>query len=387
MKQIGVYIHIPFCKKKCYYCDFISYPNKEKWIQEYVECIKKEIKQVSKCNKIAIENNEDEEFEIKTIYIGGGTPSYIDGQYIKEILETIKNNFCIEKEAEITIEINPGIVDKQKLELYKEAGVNRLSIGLQSANDETLKTIGRIHTYEEFKQAYNLAKEVGFSNINIDLMLGIPNQTIDEIEENLNEIIKLEPTHISIYSLIVEENTKIQKQIEEGILHLPEEELERRMYWTAKRKLEEAGFKHYEISNFAKPEYESKHNTDCWNQEEYIGFGAAAHSYTNGVRYSNLEDIEKYIKNIKQDKPENNFIFHEKQTHRSKIEEYMLLSLRKIDGVNIQEFIKKFNGNPIYIFKKELQKLEKQGLIEIGKNIKLTNKGIDLANLVWEEFV
>lgn len=387
MKKIGMYIHIPFCKKKCNYCDFISYSNKSEWIKEYIECIQEEIKQVAKCNQIALENKEDEAIIIKTIYIGGGTPSYIDGEYIKEILETAKNNLVIEQDAEITIEVNPGTINKEKLLLYKQAGINRLSIGLQSTNDKTLKTLGRIHSYEEFGKCYQLAREVGFENINVDLMIGVPNQSIQEIEDNIEKIIKLDPTHMSVYSLIVEDNTKLQRQIESKELQLPEEEIERKMYWLVKQKLEKAGFIHYEISNFAKKGYESKHNMDCWNQEEYIGFGAAAHSYTNGVRYSNTEDIDEYIKNIKQDKPENNFIFHEKQTHSNKIQEYMLLNLRKIEGVNIAKFIEKFHGNPIYIFKEELEKLEVQGLIEIDENIKLTNKGIDLANLVWEEFV
>jgi len=387
MKELGMYIHIPFCKKKCYYCDFISYSNKSEWIEEYITCIKEEIKQVAKCNQIALENKEDEAIIIKTIYIGGGTPSYIDGQYIKEIIETARNYLTIDPNAEITIEINPGTVDINKLELYKKAGINRLSIGLQSSNQKTLEILGRIHSYKEFEDAYKTAKKIGFDNINVDLMIGVPNQSIQEVEEGIEKIIKLNPNHISVYSLIIEENTKIQKQIENKELKLPDEKIEREMYWLVKQKLEEAGFIHYEISNFAKKGYESKHNLDCWSQKEYIGFGAAAHSYTNGIRYSNIEDLQTYIQNIKQDKPENNFIFHEKQTHSSKIQEYMLLNLRKLEGVNINKFIEQFNGNPIYIFKEELEKLEKQGLIQIEENIKLTEKGIDLANLVWEEFV
>jgi len=387
MKELGMYIHIPFCKKKCHYCDFISYSNKSEWIEEYITCIKEEIKQVAKCNQIALENKEDEAIIIKTIYIGGGTPSYIDGQYIKEIIETARNYLTIDPNAEITIEINPGTVDINKLELYKKAGINRLSIGLQSSNQKTLEILGRIHSYKEFEDAYKTAKKIGFDNINVDLMIGVPNQSIQEVEEGIEKIIKLNPNHISVYSLIIEENTKIQKQIENKELKLPDEKIEREMYWLVKQKLEEAGFIHYEISNFAKKGYESKHNLDCWSQKEYIGFGAAAHSYTNGIRYSNIEDLQTYIQNIKQDKPENNFIFHEKQTHSSKIQEYMLLNLRKLEGVNINKFIEQFNGNPIYIFKEELEKLEKQGLIQIEENIKLTEKGIDLANLVWEEFV
>lgn len=387
MKPLGMYIHIPFCKKKCQYCDFISYENQMEWVEEYVTCLKKEIEQVGRCNQLDEKQGIDERIEIQTIYIGGGTPSYIKETYITEILETIRKNFLIQSDAEITIEVNPGTVNKQKLEQYKQAGVNRLSIGVQSTKKETLALLGRIHSYEEFCQVYQWAREVGFTNINVDLMLGVPNQTLEEMEENLEKIISLNPEHISVYSLIVEENTRLQERIEKGEFNLPSEELERKMYWLVKDTLEEAGWQHYEISNFAKQGYESKHNMDCWNQKEYMGFGVAAHSYTNGVRYSNIEKIEDYINNIKEDKPENNFIFHEKQTHHSKLQEYMMLGLRKMEGVNIQEFIQKFQGNPMFIFQKELDKLQKQELIEIGDDIKLTSKGIDLANLVWEEFV
>ena len=387
MKDIGIYVHIPFCKKKCNYCDFTSHCNKDELIEEYIKWLTYEIQQVAKGNKLDSKEGLDELVNIKTIYIGGGTPSYIDSKYIKQIMNTITTNFNIGKNPEITIEINPGTVNKQKLNDYKKSGINRISIGLQSTQNEILKLIGRIHTYEEFLKTYNLVKEVGFENINVDLMIGIPNQTLEHTQTSIKEIIKLEPKHISVYSLILEEGTKLEEEVKHNKLKLPEEELERTMYWDVKQDLEEAGYMHYEISNFAKKGYESKHNMDCWSQKEYIGFGVAAHSYTNGVRYSNIEELEEFIDNFKKDKLEDNIIFHEKQTHSSKIKEYMLLNLRKIKGVNIEEFIKKFNGNPKYIFKNELEKLENQGLIEVNENIKLTNKGIDLANIVWEEFV
>jgi len=263
-----------------------------------------------------------------------------------------------------------------------------LSIGLQETNDNHLKAIGRIHTYEEFLVTYNIAKEVGFENINTDLIIGIPKQTIKDIENSIDKLVSLDLKHISVYSLILEENTKLEKLIEEGKLKLPDENLERDMYWSAKRKLEEAGYNHYEISNFAKKGYESKHNLDCWNQNEYIGFGVASHSYTDNARYSNIDDIVKYINNFKIGQDIDNIIFHEKQNKQSKMKEYMLLGLRKIKGISIKEFKNKFIENPIFIYKDEINKLVKQGLIEIdGDHIKLTNKGIDLANLVWQEFV
>ena len=387
-KEIGIYVHIPFCKRKCNYCDFCTYENKENFIPEYIKYLLQEIQEVGEANQKDAESNLDDLFLVKTIYIGGGTPSFIDSSYIVQILETIQQYYKVDNQAEITIEVNPGTVNIEKLGDYKKAGVNRLSIGLQSTHEHLLKTIGRIHGYYDFLDTYRFAREAGFQNINVDLMIGLPDQTILEVEDSLDEIISLEPEHVSVYSLIVEENTKLQKQIEDGTLKLPEEELERNMYWKVKEKLEQNDYIHYEISNFAKEKHESKHNMDCWNQKEYIGFGVAAHSYTNGVRYSNVETIEEYIHNFKIGKQEDNFVFHEKQTITAKQKEYMLLGLRKIQGVSIQEFKNKFVENPIYLYHTELEKLVNEELLEIdGDWIKLTKKGLDLANLVWEEFV
>jgi len=381
IKKIGIYVHIPFCKQKCYYCDFVSYAKCEEKVEKYIQALKKEIKQeVKKIDK--------EKYIIDTIYIGGGTPSLIDGKYIKEIVDTIKENYIITNEAEITIELNPGTVNKEKLKLYKEIGINRLSIGLQSTKNKILKDIGRIHTYEDFLECYNLARKVGFENINVDLMLALPNQKIIDVEESLKEVMKLNPNHISFYSLIVEENTPIDKMLEQGKIKLPDEEIERNMYWRVKQILEENNYLHYEISNFAKEGYESKHNLNCWNQEEYLGFGLASHSYFNNKRYSNIENIEEYIRNIEQANFEKNIIISEIQKEEDKKKEYMLLGLRKIEGINIQEFKNKFVDNPIYVFHNELEKLVNQNLIEIDLNqIKLTAKGLDFANIVWEEFV
>lgn len=374
-KEIGIYIHIPFCKQKCYYCDFISYCNKDDLIKDYIQAVKKELE----LQKI--------KSQITTVYIGGGTPSYIDSKYIREIMEEIKQK-NISEEAEITIEVNPGTVTKEKMQEYKESGINRLSIGLQSIQDDLLKQIGRIHNFEQFLETYKIARKVGFKNINVDLMLGLPNQRIKDLKESLEEIIKLNPEHISVYSLIVEENTPISNKIEKGELQLPEEETERNMYWYVKNTLELNGYKHYEISNFAKKDYESKHNINCWRQKEYIGIGASAHSYRDIIRYSNTENIEEYIKNVKKGNLERNRIIHEIQKEDDTRKEFMLLGLRQIDGIKISEFKNKFGDNPIYLYRQELNKLVSEKLITIDDdNIRLTNKGIDLANLVWEEFV
>lgn len=386
-KQIGLYIHIPFCKRKCSYCDFCSYAEKQDLISKYIKCLLQEIKEVGRNNRADFENGKDDLFSVKTIYIGGGTPSLIESKYIVQIMEEIKSNFELDENAEITIEVNPGTVTLEKLEDYNKVGINRLSIGLQSTHEHLLKEIGRIHTYLDFLDTYRFAREADFENINVDLMIGLPNQTLAEVQDSIEEIVSMEPEHISVYSLILEEGTPLFKKVEEG-LELPDEELERKMYWTVKRILEANGYNHYEISNFAKQGYESKHNLDCWNQKEYIGFGVAAHSYTNGIRYSNIENLEQYIKNYEEDKTEENLVFHEKQDMEAMQKEYMLLGLRKIDGVSIQEFKIKFVANPVFLYHDKLEKLVNEELVEIdGDQIKLTNKGLDLANIVWEEFI
>ena len=374
-KEMGIYIHIPFCKRKCDYCDFISYSDKDSEIKEYVKAIKKEIE----LQKI--------KSEITTIYIGGGTPSYIDSKYIKEIMDEVKKK-NISSNAEITIEVNPGTVTLEKLQDYKSVGINRLSIGLQSVQNDLLKQIGRIHSFEQFLETYKMAREVGFKNINVDLMLGLPNQRIKDLKESLESVINLHPEHISVYSLIVEEGTVIANKIDDGELDLPEEDTERNMYWYVKNTLELNGYKHYEISNFAQKGYESKHNMNCWKQQEYIGIGLAAHSYRDITRYSNISDMSEYIKNIENGMLERNRIIHEIQKEDDIKKEYMLLGLRQIEGVKISEFKEKFGDNPIYLFRNQLKKLTDENLIIVDdNNIKLTNKGIDLANIVWEEFI
>ena len=381
MKEIGIYIHIPFCKRKCEYCDFISYSQKESFVEKYVDALIKSIENTK-------QNINMKYYKVNTIYIGGGTPSFINSKYIVKILEKVREVFNVSDNAEITIELNPGTVNEEKIKDYKNAGINRVSIGLQAVQDDLLKMLGRIHTYSEFENTYNLIQKNGFKNINVDLMLGLPNQTIDNIEESVKKIVSLNPNHISVYSLIVEEGTPIEKKITSGILNLPEEDLERKMYYKVKELLEEIGYNHYEISNFAKKGFESKHNMNCWNQEEYLGFGLASHSYFENKRFSNIENLDEYIKNIEENNFDKNIIVHEIQNEEAKKKEYMLLGLRKIEGVSISKFEQKFRIHPLFYFRFEISKLEEEGLIEVDlDNIKLTQKGLDFANLVWEEFV
>lgn len=397
MKDIGLYIHIPFCKKKCNYCDFVSFANSEEKIEEYINCLICEIKEVAENVKFQFQQKKGDLVNVRSIYLGGGTPSYIDSKYIKQILNTIRNSYdfvmagLIDKQEqfpEITIEINPGTVTEEKLKDYKYSGVNRISIGMQATQNRLLTQLGRIHSYQEFKTTYLLARKIGFNNINIDFMIGLPNQTIEDIKESLQKIKKLNPEHVSVYSLIVEENTILSKQIEEGTLKLLEENKEREMYWTVKNFLEENGYNHYEISNFAKPNRESRHNMDCWNQKEYFGFGVAAHSYVDNVRFSNITDLNSYIENYKHNEPEKNFVFHEKENYLDTMKEYLLLGFRKIKGVSKKDFENKFQLPIESIFKLELEELKEKGLIlENEDTYYLSDKGIDFANLVFEKFV
>ncbi|MFQ9264710.1 MAG: radical SAM family heme chaperone HemW [Clostridia bacterium] len=398
--ELGIYIHIPFCIKKCDYCDFISYSNCFEMQEKYVEKLLEEIEE----NRQLLKNNF-----ISTIYIGGGTPSAIKPELIKRILDKIYEIIGIVNEKiEITIEVNPGTTTKNNLQMYRNCGINRLSIGLQSTNDSILKEIGRIHNYNQFLDTYKWANEVGFENINVDLMIGLPEQDIEILKDSLENVVNLKPSpkHISVYSLIVEEGTKIEQKINCGEMKLPNDEEERRQYHYMKNFLELNGYKHYEISNFAKPGYESKHNMNCWEQKQYVGFGVAAHSYVNGIRYANMANLEEYL-NVDNEKNIENYMkndfevdfdnkngfetiknIEETQNKIDMEKEFMMLGLRKIDGISISKFEEKFGENPIYLFRNELQKLVEEDLLEVDlDDIRLTRKGLDLANLVWEEFV
>lgn len=371
MKKVGIYVHIPYCKSKCKYCDFISFSGKEDTIKQYVETIKKEIEEC-KYNW----------FDVGTIYIGGGTPSFIDSKYITEIIQKLKEKFIVLQNAEITIEVNPGTITREKLQEYKKAGINRLSIGLQSTSNELLKKIGRIHTYEEFLDCYKMARDEGFKNINVDLIFALPDENEEEIEKEVKEIIELNPEHVSVYSLIIEEGTQLKEMVDNNEISLPTDEEERKMYWKIRDLLGANGYEHYEVSNFCKPNYASKHNTDCWNQKEYLGFGVAAHSYMEGKRFSNVKTIEEYLEKY------NKKWVEEDQTREAMAKEFMMLGLRKIQGVVISEFERKFQINPLFYFRFEISRLVDEELIEIDlDNIRLTNKGLDLANQVWKEFV
>lgn len=370
----SAYIHIPFCKQKCLYCDFNSFDHQDELINDYIVALIKEIKSYD------IQ-------ELYTTYIGGGTPSYIDEKYIAEILSILPHS------CETTIEINPGTIDLQKLITYQKAGVNRISLGLQTTDNSILKIIGRIHTVNEFEEAFHLVRKAGFKNVNVDLMFGLPTQTLDNFKESVEYLIQLKPEHISAYSLILHHDI---------FSHLPSEEEERAMYHYLIDRMKEAGYIHYEISNFALKGYESKHNMAYWKQREYYGFGAGASSYLDNKRYTNVKNIQQYISRMNHEESplhtnehtldgQGTFldikILEETLNEDSKLNEYMMLGLRLINGININETNEKFHTNILEKYKESLDKLKRYKLIKVDENIELTKKGLDLANIVWEEFV
>lgn len=363
----ALYIHIPFCKSKCLYCDFCSYSGSENLMMDYSESLAKEIKSIGNC-------------KIKTIFIGGGTPTYLPLECLKVIDKSIKE-LNKDENLEFTLEGNPGTFSIEKLEFLRFIGANRLSIGLQAVQNNILKTLGRVHCYEEFLEGFKMARIAGFDNINVDLMFGIPGQTMSDWKETLKLITELEPEHISAYSLIIEEGTEFYNKYNDGKLLLPEEELEREMYTYVKDYLKEKGYIHYEISNFSKPGKECRHNLVYWELEEYFGCGVGAHSYINSQRISNESNIEGYI----------NGNIH-KETHINSIkddmEEFMFMGLRKINGISIDKFNKIFKIDINEVYGKVIDKYTRNGLlIREGGNIRLSDKGIEVSNTVMCEFI
>lgn len=380
--EIGVYIHIPFCISKCFYCDFASFAKKEDLIEQYVFAL---------CNEILKNAEILSQYKITTIYIGGGTPSYIDEKYIKQILDTFMLFVNKEELKEVTIELNPNSVTREKLLTYKEAGVNRLSIGLQSTYDDILKKIGRVHKIEDFENTLNLANEVGFNNISLDLIYPLPDLNLERFKASVDYALNLKDKnikHISIYNLEVHENTKLAFLLNEGYVTLVDEDEEYEMYKYLKDTFEKNGYHRYEISNYSLTGYESKHNLRYWNQELYLGFGSGASSFFGGARYSNVKNIEEYINCIDNDKSVIEDDSYEELDLLAIMKEYVMLSLRKIEGLNITKFKTKYKKDITDIFGQEIKELIDNSLIEkTENNIKLTNRGLEVANLVWEKFV
>ncbi|GAA0119448.1 radical SAM family heme chaperone HemW [Clostridium perfringens] len=376
MDKISLYIHIPFCAQKCLYCDFPSFARKDHLRKAYIEALNKEI-----INLREKHNN----LEINTIFIGGGTPSVLESNELECLLKEIaKLNMA--KDIEYSMECNPGNLTEEKLEVMKKYGVNRISMGLQAKQDNLLKGLGRIHNYKTFKENFLLAKKVGFNNINVDLMFGLPNQRLNEWEETLREIISLESAHISAYSLIIEEGTAFYNLYENDKLKLPTEEEERKMYHLAKEILEENGFNQYEISNYAKEGKECRHNLAYWNMDNWIGVGSAAASYINGKRIKNISSVEEYINSINEKGEAVEEIIN--NSKNDNMEEFMFMGLRKINGIDENEFKKRFGMNINDVYGEILNKYIDEGLLirESGR-IFLSEKGIEISNVIMADFL
>ncbi|MFH5825459.1 radical SAM family heme chaperone HemW [Clostridium perfringens] len=376
MDKISLYIHIPFCAQKCLYCDFPSFARKDHLRKAYIEALNKEI--------ISLREKHNN-LEINTIFIGGGTPSVLESDELEYLLkEVAKLNMA--KDIEYSMECNPGNLTEEKLEVMKKYGVNRISMGLQAKQDNLLKGLGRIHNYKTFKENFLLAKKVGFNNINVDLMFGLPNQKLNEWEETLREIISLEPAHISAYSLIIEEGTAFYNLYENNKLKLPTEEEERKMYHLAKKILEENGFNQYEISNYAKKGKECRHNLAYWNMDNWIGVGSASASYMDGKRIKNISSVEEYINSINEKGEAIEEIIN--NSKNDNMEEFMFMGLRKINGIDENEFKNRFSMNINNVYGEIINKYIDAGLLirESGR-IFLSEKGIEISNIIMADFL
>ena len=380
-KKLELYVHIPFCEKKCLYCDFLSFSAEDDLHKAYVDKLIEEI-------RVQAKNYSD--YQISSIFIGGGTPSVIKAVYISNIMSAIYEVFIVESLAEVTIECNPGTVDIDKLLVYKQSGINRISVGLQSSVDKELQHLGRVHTYADFLYSYEKIRESGYKNVNIDLMSALPWQTLDSWKSTLKKVVMLKPEHISAYSLIIEEGTEFSKIYgsPEGRKFLPTEEVERDMYHSTIDILKNYGYERYEISNYAKPGYESKHNIGYWTGEEYLGFGIGASSYVYGRRFHVEKDIKKYLDiNMKRDIMPLYQNIHELST-KEKMEEFMFLGLRLTKGVLVTDFYDRFGMELIDVFEKPIQKNISFGLLKYENlYLRLTNKGLDLSNRVMGDFL
>ena len=373
MQELELYLHIPFCVQKCAYCDFLSAPAGDAAKAEYVDALKQEIQRYRKMAR---------SYRVSSVFVGGGTPSILSCGQILEIFKTLRQVFVIQSDAEVTIEANPGTVTKEKLAAWKQAGINRISFGLQSVNNEELKMLGRIHTWEEFLESFSLARAVGFSNINVDLMSGLPGQSLSSWEESLEKVAKLQPEHVSAYSLIIEEGTPFALKK----LNLPDEEEERKMYEKTHEILESYGYHQYEISNYGKPGKECLHNIGYWQRKEYLGLGLGSASLIRERRFHNTGKMERYL--AKSDQVGEIREDIEKLTRENQMEEFMFLGWRMLEGVSEKEFQEKFGTDLKNIYGDVIKKYIQLGLLEQkGDRLYLTRRGISVSNPVLADFL
>lgn len=376
-KDLGLYLHIPFCIKKCDYCDFLSWSASEEERENYVQALIQEINSYREFAK---------GYHVSTVFVGGGTPSVLCAEQMERILHTVQEVFELDKKPEITLEMNPGTVTEEKLLTYKACGVNRLSIGVQSVCNEKLKTLGRIHTYEEFLESYELARKLGFENISADLISSIPGQDLEGWKQELQKITELSLEHISVYQLIIEEGTPFYERYAEHQELLPDEETSREIYmWTGKF-LKECGYVQYEISNYAKEGKESRHNLKYWERGEYLGIGLGAASMVRNIRMTNTKDMAVYLErcsNPKTMRAEVQFLEEPRQ-----MEEFMFLGLRKTKGVSKKEFRRTFGRDMEIIYEKALEKCLGNGMLKEHKDrVCLSEEGVLLSNAVLSEFL
>ncbi|SDY31142.1 radical SAM family heme chaperone HemW [Tindallia californiensis] len=380
MKQeqaISLYIHVPFCASKCHYCDFVSEVGNESQVNEYVQLLSKEVQRYQKVIS---------DKKIKTIFFGGGTPSLIPGKKMKEIMKRITGDFSVLPEAEISLEANPGQLDREKLFNYRESGINRISFGLQAIQEPLLKKLGRRHDVEIFARQVTNAREEGFFNLNVDLIFGIPGQTITDWSHSLSYIADLGIPHTSCYGLTYEEGTTLHTMKETQKIRPVEEEVEWQMFHVAMNEMKKRGYHHYEISNYCQEGSQCKHNITYWKNEEYLGIGIAAHGYLDGVRYGNTETFYDYERIINADGLP--VVVQQKISKEEAMKETMFLGLRMMEGVSNSCFYQRHGVSLFDIFEKEIKELTYKKLIAVEKdNIKLTNLGIDLANQVFLYFV
>lgn len=380
-KNLQLYIHIPFCVRKCSYCDFLSFSTDERTQLAYADALIREIE---------FYGPQMTQYTVNTIFIGGGTPTWLNEDKMVEILDAVYTYFNVSSEAEVSMECNPGTVTSAKLEKYRRAGVNRLSIGLQSADDEELKLLGRIHNFEQFIKTYEMARNAGFGNINVDLISGIPYQTAEKFLHTLQKVVRLKPDHISAYSLIIEKGTpfydayKFDAVKQEAGMQtevLPTEDEVYRIYKLTQQYLAQAGYEQYEISNFARPGFECEHNIGYWTRANYLGLGLGAASLVENVRYSNTTDLYQYMDGILR-------VSEEPVSRKAQMEEFMFLGLRQTCGVTRQQFESAF-GIPIDgIYKNALDYLRDEGLLDTSEGrIVLTEKGMDLSNFALAQFL
>lgn len=373
MQSIGLYIHIPFCEQKCFYCDFASYQGKSHLIQDYLDALELEIQ--NKTNGLLFD----------TIFIGGGTPSFLSEEELEKLGKTL-NNVQKTDDVEFTMECNPGNITREKAEVIKKMGVNRLSIGLQSSNDSILLDIGRIHTFKEFEENYKMLRELGFMNINIDLIYGLPHENLRILQKTLSDVAELNPEHISCYSLIIEEFTPFYYRAKRNELFLPDEETERKMNEIILRTLSENGYERYEISNYAKDGKYCRHNIRYWSGEDYIGAGTSSHEYFNGERQENIKTAEGYIRLIRTTGSAS--VRRHENTKDEEVEEYVFMGMRMMRGLNKKKFEERFQRTIESYYENSIQKHIKSGLlIDTPQVLRFSEKGIEFSNYVLSDFL